>query len=134
MNSIIRLDSVAEETLRSRVLVVDDDPIIRDVVVNYLEAQGFDAVKTAPSGPDAALMAESFDPEVVLLDYLMPALKGDDTAIVLRKVVPRATIIAFSAVLNERPAWADAFLPKSRLHEAAPLIEAVRSAVVETQN
>lgn len=131
MHFVISLDPVGDETSHVRVLIVDDDDQVRDVVRSYLDAQGFESVRTAPSGPDAAVIAEEFRPEVVLLDYLMPAMKGDDTAKLLRKIVPDAAVIAFSAVINERPPWADAFLPKSRLSDAAQLIEVLRPVSVE---
>lgn len=131
MNFVITLDTVDDETLSTRVLVVDDDEHVRDVVRSYLEAQGFHAVRTAPSGPDAAVIAEEFSPEIVLLDYLMPAMKGDDTATLLRKIVPDAPVIAFSSALNERPGWADAFLPKSKLSQAAQLIEVLRPITLQ---
>ncbi|MDQ3956530.1 MAG: response regulator [Actinomycetota bacterium] len=133
LSFVIRLDTVDVETLRTRVLLVDDDEHVRDVVQSYLEAQGFHAVRAAASGPDAAAIAEKFRPEIVLLDYLMPALKGDDTAKLLRKIVPGARVIAFSGALSECPQWADAYLPKSELPQAAQLIEVLRPVTVETR-
>jgi two-component system, OmpR family, response regulator ResD len=58
-----------------RVLVVDDEPIVREVLSRYLERAGF-AVDTAEDGEDALRAFETVPPDLVLLDLMMPRVDG----------------------------------------------------------
>src|SRR3954463_6811555 len=55
----------------SAVLVVDDEPIVLDVVTRYLERDGHRVV-TAASGDEARTMIEEEQPDLVLLDVMLP--------------------------------------------------------------
>jgi DNA-binding response OmpR family regulator len=57
------------------VLVVDDEPIVRDVVVRYLERDGFETV-TAPDGDEARRLIEEREPSLVVLDVMLPGTDG----------------------------------------------------------
>lgn len=70
---------------RRRVLVVDDDDIIREVAKVALEVVGGWQVSTATSGTEASRVAADVQPDVVLLDVMMPALDGPSTAALLRE-------------------------------------------------
>jgi CheY-like chemotaxis protein len=59
----------------ARVLVVDDDAQIRDVVATVLEDGGYH-VETASNGPEALRKAEANEPDVVILDVTMPVMGG----------------------------------------------------------
>ena len=59
----------------SCVLVVDDEPIVRDVVVKYLENAGFDTVQ-AEDGLAAQELLEQKMPSAVVLDLMMPRMDG----------------------------------------------------------
>ncbi len=58
-----------------RILVVDDEPKIRKIVTSYLEQEGFD-VSEAEDGPAAVEMAERFEPDVIILDVMLPGFDG----------------------------------------------------------
>jgi DNA-binding response OmpR family regulator len=58
-----------------RVLVVDDEVAIRDIVRRYLEADGFD-VAEATDGQDALTRFTSVGPDLVVLDLMMPGMDG----------------------------------------------------------
>jgi DNA-binding response OmpR family regulator len=57
------------------VLVVDDEPIVRDVIVRYLRRDGF-ATLEASSGDRARELIESEDPGLVVLDVMLPGIDG----------------------------------------------------------
>jgi DNA-binding response OmpR family regulator len=57
------------------VLVVDDEPIVRDVVVRYLKRDGFDTLEAA-DGPTAQKLIEEGAPELVVLDVMLPGMDG----------------------------------------------------------
>ncbi|HLU05712.1 MAG TPA: response regulator [Woeseiaceae bacterium] len=57
------------------VLVVDDDPAVRDLMVRYLVKEGF-RVRTASTGEEGLELARRLHPDAVTLDLLMPGLDG----------------------------------------------------------
>src|SRR5215831_13671727 len=59
----------------SRILVVDDNEINRDIIVSRLEAHGFETLQAA-DGEDALAAVAQHHPDLVLLDVLMPKLDG----------------------------------------------------------
>lgn len=109
---------------RPTVLIVDDEPSAREVARYVLEDAGYVIVGEASNGPDAALLAGEHRPEFVVLDYRMPAMTGEHTARLLRRVSPHSRIVVFSAVIDERPAWAEAAVRKD---EVDRLVGALRS-------
>jgi CheY-like chemotaxis protein len=73
------------------VLVVDDDEVIRQLVVVNLELEGFE-VHTAVDGLDALHQARSVQPDVITLDVMMPRMDGWDAAAQLRQDPETAAI------------------------------------------
>ena len=67
-----------------RVLVVDDDEVIRRLIAVNLQLEGFD-VETAVDGQDCLARVAEIDPDVITLDVMMPRLDGWETAVQLRK-------------------------------------------------
>jgi DNA-binding response OmpR family regulator len=59
----------------TRVLVVDDEPMVRDVLARYLQKEGF-GVQTAEDGERALAVYEATRPDLVLLDLMLPKLDG----------------------------------------------------------
>ncbi len=68
----------------SRVLVVDDDPTISDVVRRYLERAGF-VVDEASDGPAALALAADRTPDLVVLDLMLPSMSGMEVCRRLRR-------------------------------------------------
>lgn len=58
-----------------KILVVDDNPKIVEVLAAYLRTEGFD-VATAADGPEALALAESERPDLALLDIMLPGIDG----------------------------------------------------------
>ncbi|MET9470073.1 response regulator transcription factor [Streptomyces sp. NPDC006544] len=58
-----------------RILVVDDDPTVSEVVTGYLRRAGF-TVETAADGPTALVCAERTRPDLVVLDLMLPGMDG----------------------------------------------------------
>lgn len=114
---------MAMEPTGPKVLIVDDDVEVRHVLRVMCEIESYDVVGEAQNGLEAISIAMTEQPDFVILDYLMPYLDGEGTATMLRAIVPDARIIAFSAVLKDKPTWSDSFLNKDRLSEIAPLLD-----------
>ena len=81
----VRDDSLARVTQGlGRVLVVDDDEVIRQLIAVNLTLEGFEVV-TAVDGRDCLEKVGQADPDVITLDVMMPRLDGWVTATQLRK-------------------------------------------------
>lgn len=89
---------------RNRILVVDDDPIIVETIVQALEEDEFDyEVISAADGFEAGLQVNHFRPHLLILDIMMPDIKGYE---VCRKIksnedTKNTKIIVLSAYLDE---------------------------------
>ena len=69
---------------KPRVLIVDDDPLIRGVVRAVLEDGSYE-LDEAASGEEALQVAEGHPPDVVLLDVMMPGIDGFEVAARMRR-------------------------------------------------
>ena len=64
---------------RPKILVVDDDESLRRLVAAYLESEGY-AVKEAADGASALTVVEKDEPQLVVLDLMLPGMSGIDVA------------------------------------------------------
>ena len=104
------------------VMIVDDDPEIRHALRLLFEFEEFEVVAEAGDGLHAVPQAIEHQPDFVILDYRMPQMSGAATAALIHEACRKTRIVAFSAHLDERPEWADAYLNKDRISEILPLI------------
>jgi DNA-binding response OmpR family regulator len=65
------------------ILVVEDEPTLRETVAEALEAEGF-AARTAADGPAAVASFRERQPDLVLLDLMLPGMSGMDVCRILR--------------------------------------------------
>ena len=115
-----------------RVLVVDDDAVIRQLICVNLELEGYD-VHTADDGQDALDKVRDVDPAVITLDIMMPRLDGWETAERLRNdpATSHIKVILLSARAQEadlrrgKGIGVDMYLTKP--FDPDELVEAVRS-------
>ncbi len=68
-----------------RILYVDDDPDLRDIVTMSLQGLGGFALQACASGSEAIEKAPAFDPQLFLLDVMMPGMDGPQTLVTLRR-------------------------------------------------
>lgn len=88
-----------DETLRrnKKVLIIDDDPDTIDLVKRILRLSNFD-VASARSGVEALSITDQLQPDVILLDLMMPEIDGKATLKKIREIT-QAPIIILSALL-----------------------------------
>ncbi len=81
-----------------RILIADDEPIIRLDLKNMLEALGYEVVAEAGDGVSAVEAARTLKPDVAILDIKMPGMDGIDAANILNseKIAPVVLLTAFS--------------------------------------
>ena len=118
--------------IQKRVLVVDDDPSIRELLSTALEEDGYEVVP-AVNGQDALAVCERWRPDVIVLDLMMPVMDGwtfakrlrerDEIPIVVLSAATdlarHAKTIGAAAVIG-KPFDLDQLLPKvARAAEAA---------------
>lgn len=84
------------ETADARILVVDDEPAITELVSTALRFVGF-TVQTAASGHEAISEASTFDPHLVLLDVMLPDFDGFEVIRRLRAGGDRVPVIFLTA-------------------------------------
>ncbi|MGB7582003.1 MAG: response regulator [Sedimentisphaerales bacterium] len=82
-DNAIPLDGM--ETGKKKVLVVDDDAEIVDLLVEVLSHDGRFDVKTATSGYEAGIQTQRFRPDCILLDYMLPDVNGNVVCHTIRK-------------------------------------------------
>lgn len=76
----------------ARVLVVDDDPTVAEIVSRYLSREGF-AVESVGDGAEALARAATSLPDVVVLDLMLPGLDGLEVCRRLRDLAPIPVIM-----------------------------------------
>jgi DNA-binding response OmpR family regulator len=77
------------------VLVIDDDPDVRDFIAATLEEQGY-SVSHASDGRDGIKLFEQVQPDLVIVDFIMPGLSGADVARKIREKIADQPILFVS--------------------------------------
>jgi DNA-binding response OmpR family regulator len=95
---VVFFTSGAETPVKPKVLIVDDEDFFRTIVANGFEREGF-AVLQADNGEDGIEVASTEQPDLILLDLVMPRLLGFEVCQMLRKDqrFARTAIIIMSA-------------------------------------
>jgi len=126
---------------KHRVLIVDDDPCVRDSLAMLLVSEGYET-STAENGFDALLQMKSKIPELIVSDLNMPQMSGFEFLSVVRRRFPKVSVIAMSGAYHSGDAVpggviADAFYgkgqssPEALLHIAADLIRTSAAHAVD---
>ena len=109
--------SVAATARPRRVLVVDDDPMVREVISTYLGEDGY-TVELAVNGRDGLEKFCAGDFDIVLTDRSMPEMEGDELAREIKKRKPDVPVILITgfgdimAETGEKPEGVDIVLSK----------------------
>jgi CheY-like chemotaxis protein len=116
---------VGYEGERKRLLVVDDVPQNRAMLLDLLQDAGF-IVAAATNGLECLVLLDSFKPDLILMDVMMPVMDGNETTRRIRRLpgwsdVPVVAVTASAGPEDEhrsRDAGASAFLAKPIDHDA----------------
>jgi NarL family two-component system response regulator LiaR len=116
-----------------RLLLVDDHAVVRQGLKMFLTLDpDFEVVGEAADGHGALRMARELQPDVVLMDLLMPGMDGIEATSILRREMPDIEVIALTSVLEDSSvvgairAGAIGYLLKNT--EADELIRAIKAA------
>jgi DNA-binding NarL/FixJ family response regulator len=114
-----------------RVLIADDHEVVRRGLRLFLDLQdGLEVVGEASDGAEAAALAETGEPDVVVMDLSMPNVDGIEATRLVREARPGAKVLVLSSFVDERVipalrAGADGYLTKDS--GAQELADAIRS-------
>ena len=120
-----------------RVVVGEDQPIVREGIVHVLQDSGFEVVGTAENARDLVRITGAQRPDVVITDIQMPPDNTDDglrAALEIRATVPSVGVLVLSQFLEDRYAMdlvADSaegvgYLLKENISDLSMFTEAVR--------
>jgi two-component system, NarL family, response regulator NreC len=113
-----------------RIVLADDHVIVRQGLSLLLAGAGFEVVGEASDGHEAVRLAHELEPEVVVLDVVMPVLNGLDAAREIQHASPRTKAILLTSrqdeqmVLEALQAGIRGCVQKT--HQAQDLIQAIR--------
>ncbi|GAB19030.1 putative two-component response regulator [Gordonia effusa NBRC 100432] len=119
-----------------RVLVAEDDSLIRMDLIEMLREEGYDVVGEAPNGQVAVDLTVKLNPDLVIMDIKMPVRDGIDAAteIAAKRLAPVVMLTAFSQrdfIEKARDAGAMAYLVKP--FTKTDLVPAIEVAVSRYQ-
>ncbi|MCI0498276.1 MAG: response regulator [Planctomycetales bacterium] len=100
----IPLDNLnAQKAGRVKVLIVDDDAEIVELMVDVLSRDGRFEIRTASSGYDAGMLTQQFMPDVIILDYMLPDVNGNIVCQTIKRNpdFENIRIIIVSGVVNQ---------------------------------
>jgi NarL family two-component system response regulator LiaR len=105
-----------------RVLIADDHAVVREGLRTFLDLQdGIEVVGEAADGDEAIREAERLQPDVILVDLVMPRLDGVQAMRALRERVPRARAVVLTSFLDD-----EHLLPAMRAGAAGYLLKNVQ--------
>jgi DNA-binding NarL/FixJ family response regulator len=93
---------------RIRVLVGEDQPFVREGIVQVLQEGGFDVVGSAGDARDLVRVAQAYHPDVIIADIQMPPGRGDDglrAALAVRAAAPGTGVLVLSQFLEDAYAF-----------------------------
>jgi len=114
--SVLATEANAVAQFRHRILIVDDEPSIRENAGIILESEGYE-VLTASDGLDGLHALSKSLPDLIISDLNMPRMSGFEFLAIVRKRFPHIATIAVSGeyITSKNPSMlADAFLHKGQ--------------------
>jgi response regulator NasT len=119
------------EKLAARILVAEDEALIRLDLVEMLTEAGYEVVAQATNGVEAIALAKEFKPDLAILDVKMPELDGISAAQEIIEIAPVLMLTAFSQkelVERARDAGVMAYVVKPfSINDLTPAIEIAMS-------
>lgn len=92
-----------EDKTAKKILVIDDEADVAELLQDYLKTLGF-RVWIALNAEAGIQMAEEFEPELILLDVMMPQIGGLDCLRMLKKLHAGVIVVMISGVHDDKTA------------------------------
>lgn len=99
-----------------KILVVDDDPAIRDLLGRFFSRQNFQ-IESAENGETALELFEKFNPDLIILDVMLPDIRGFDVCQKIKKIRTNVLVILLTSLTDVEHQiigleWADVYVTK----------------------
>jgi excisionase family DNA binding protein len=93
----------ALESGKRKVLVVDDDPELVELIQKVLEDDGRFEVRTAANGFDAGMMVKEYRPDLIILDVMLPDINGKEVCMRVRSdpTMQEVRILCISGMIED---------------------------------
>ena len=85
---------------KTTIIVVDDSPFTSKQLKDVVEENGYEVIGYAKNGEEGVAMYDQLHPDIVILDIIMPGIDGLETAEILMKKDPDATILMLSSLCD----------------------------------
>jgi len=95
-----RIDPRGQRATLGRILVVDDDAAMRNLLAEYFSAEGF-VVTTAADGDQALATIKSDCPGLILLDVMLPGVNGLEVLRRARRDAPSTVVVMLTGLQDE---------------------------------
>src|SRR3712207_514672 len=129
--------AVSDRVTNVRVVIAEDQPLLRDGIASLLEASGFDVIARCENAGQLLLKVRSYEPDVAIVDIRMPPTFTDEglrAAAEIRATLPRTGVLVLSqhvepehaARLVTDDAGGVGYLLKDRVRDGDTFIDAVR--------
>jgi two-component system chemotaxis response regulator CheY len=82
------------------IMVVDDSPFVSKQIKDIVEDNGYEVTGYAKNGEEAIELYKELNPDIVILDIIMPGLNGLETAEILKKQDPDVKILMLSSLCD----------------------------------
>lgn len=84
--------------MKKKILIVEDDTIIRDALVEFLQGEGYE-MSIATNGKEAVTVARSVKPDLIIMDMFMPVMDGWDATRAIKETegLEHTIIVCLSA-------------------------------------
>lgn len=115
-----------------RVLIVNDEPEVVNLWSMMVKRQAdMEVVGTASDGREAVTMAQALQPDVIMMDYMMPGMDGLTATEQIRQTLPQVRVIVYSAhpEAEERALRAGAVAGVKMPQPPQNMIQTVRDAM-----
>lgn len=113
-----------------KILVVDDEPFVCDAVKMMLTFDGHE-VQTANSGKEALTALDKGRFDLVITDFAMPAMKGDELASAIKAKAPDQPVIMITAYAEMLQSSGNPLLGVDRLISKPFLLDDLREAIAQ---
>jgi DNA-binding response OmpR family regulator len=122
-----------------KLLIVDDERLTGELLVTYLTIKGF-SVEVAENGRDGFMKAQAINPDLIILDMMMPDMNGEELCRMLRQatltsdipIIFLSALHSYDAQRRAREAGANHYLPKNT--PLKELTEQVKRLITERED
>ena len=101
------------------ILIIDDEPIVKNLFETFLREEGY-SVATAADGREGMCLLQKQPPDLIITDILMPEMDGLEILLEIKKLKLGIPIIAISGGMRSLPA---SFLPQAKTFGASRVFE-----------